>query len=63
MGFTKRMGTTAHPPVPKGLFDDCRVQYLSNIDMKMKKYKIPPELVLNGDQTLSRQDNNGKTGI
>ncbi len=61
MGFTKRMGTTARPPVPKGLFDECRVHYLSSIDMKMKKYKIPPELVLNADQTPSSYISVGRT--
>ena len=61
MGLTKRMGTTARPPVPKGLFDECRVQYLQDIDMKMKRFKIPPELVLNADQTPSSYISVGKT--
>ena len=28
MGYTRRMGTTARPPVPKGLYDECRASYL-----------------------------------
>ena len=28
LGFTRRMGTTARPSVPKGLFDECRFSYL-----------------------------------
>ena len=53
IGFTRRMGTTARPPVPKGLFDECRFSYLRDIEKKMTKYNIPPQLVLNADQTPS----------
>ena len=53
MGYTKRMGTTTRPPVPQGLYDECRRAYLSDIEEKMKKHSIPPELVLNSDQTPS----------
>ena len=47
------MGTTARPPVPKGLYDECRVSYLCDIETIRKKYNIPPELILNADQTPS----------
>ena len=40
MGLTKRAGTTSRPPVPQGLYDECRVEYLGDIDKKIKKYKI-----------------------
>jgi len=53
MGFTKRAGTTSQPPVPQGLYDACRLEYLGAIDRKVKQHKIPPELVLNSDQTPS----------
>ena len=53
MGYTRRMGTTAPPPVPKGLYDECRVSYLRDIETIRKKYNIPPQLILNADQTPS----------
>ena len=46
MGYTKRMGTTARPPVPRGLYDECRRAYLSDINKKIKKYNIPLSLCL-----------------
>lgn len=39
IGFTRRIGTTARPPVPQGLFDECRVQYLRDIDVKVNGNK------------------------
>ena len=53
MGFTRRMGTTTRPPVPRGLYNECRREYLGNIKEITTKYNIPPELVLNADQTPS----------
>ena len=61
MGLTKRAGTTSRPPVPQGLFDECRLEYLGDIDKKIKQYKIPPELVLNSDQTPSSYVSVGKS--
>ena len=46
MGYVKRTGTTTHPPVPQGLYDECRREYLGDIDSKIKKYKIPKNLFL-----------------
>ena len=47
------MGTTARPLVPKGLYDECRVSYLHDIETVRKKNNIPPQLILNADQTPS----------
>ena len=51
MGYTRRVGTTTRPPIPQGLYDESRRDYLASIDMKIKRYNIPPSLVLNSDQT------------
>ena len=61
MGFTKRMGTTTRPPIPPGLYKECRMEYLRGIKDKIKKYNIPPQLVLNADQTPSNYISVGKT--
>lgn len=61
MGYTRRMGTTSRPPVPKGLYDECRVSYLCDIETIRKKYNIPPELILNADQTTSSYVSVGKS--
>ena len=61
MGLTMRAGTTSRPPVLQGLYDQCRVEYLGDIDNKIKKYKIPPELILNSDQTPSSYVSVGKS--
>lgn len=53
LGFVQRAGTTGRPPVPYGLYAESSVMYLQDISEKMKKFSIPPELVLNADQTPS----------
>ena len=53
MGYTRRASTTSRPPAPEGLCSECRRDYLQDIDSKIKKCGIPPELVLNSDQTPS----------
>ena len=53
MGYTRRMGKTARPPVPKGMYDECRIAYVRDIETIVKKYNIPPQLILNADQTPS----------
>ena len=62
-GFSRRAGTTTHPPVPRGLFEECKLMFLSDINKTINEHKIPPELVLNADQTpcscLGRQNDNG----
>lgn len=60
MGYNRRMGTTARPPVPQGIYDECRREYLSEIDQKMKMYSIPADLVINADQTPSSYVSVGK---
>ena len=61
MGYTKRASTTSRPPVPQGLYSECRRDYLQDIDSKIRKYGIPPELVLNSDQTPSSYVSVGKS--
>ena len=61
LGFSKRMGTTGRPPVPQGLFNECRREYLRDIYDKVQKYGIPPDLVLNADQTPSSYISVGKS--
>ena len=53
MKFSARMATTSRPPVPPGLYNECRTHFLRCVDKTIKKYAIPPELVLNSDQTPS----------
>ena len=60
-GYTRRASTTSRPPVPPGLYSECRRDYLQDIDSKIKKYGIPPELVLNSDQTPSSYVSVGKS--
>ena len=58
--YFKRLGTTGRPPVPKGVYDECRLDYLSDINSKVKDHSIPPELVINVDQTPSSYVSVGK---
>lgn len=60
MGLSRRLGTTGRPPVPKGIYDECRLEYLRNIHNKVKLHSIPPELILNADQTPSSYVSVGK---
>ena len=53
MGLGHQTSTTTWPLVPKGLYDACKRDYLCDVNDKRTKYNIPPELVLNGDQTPS----------
>lgn len=61
MGFVKRKGTTTRPPVTQGLYDECRREYLTDIKTKVDRWKIPPELVINSDQTPSSYVSVGKS--
>ena len=47
--FSQRAGTTTRPPVPRGMYEECKLSFLTDIDKCIKKHKIPPEL--NADQT------------
>lgn len=53
LDFVRRMATTSRPPIPKGLYEECRIQFLRNVDKAVKEFSIPPELILNSEQTLS----------
>ena len=61
MGYTRRAATTGRPPVPQGLYNECRREFLQEIDNRIKKYKIPPELIMNSDQTPSSYVSVGKS--
>ena len=43
--FTRRAGTTTRPPFPRGMFEECKLTFPTDIS------RVPPELVLNADQT------------
>ena len=36
MGYTRRAGTTSRPPVPQGIYEECRREFLGDIQEKMK---------------------------
>lgn len=52
-GFSRRAGTTTRHPVPRRLFEECKLTFLSDINKAINEHKIPPDhkLVLNADQT------------
>ena len=60
LGYSRRIGTTSKPPVPQGVYDESRQEYLGDIDHKIKLYSIPAELVLNANQTPSSYVSVGK---
>lgn len=41
MGVTTRAGTTSRPPVPKGIYDECQRESLSDIQEKVQAHNIP----------------------
>ena len=43
--FTRRAGTTTRPPVPRGMFEECKLTFLTDINKMITENKIPPELV------------------
>ena len=51
--FSRRAGTTTRPPVPRGMYEECKLSFLTDIDKCINKHNIPPELVLNADHTPS----------
>ena len=61
IGYTIRRGTTSRPPVPRGLYNECRREYLHSINEMIEEHAIPPELVLNCDQTPSSYVSVGNT--
>ena len=62
-GYSRRMGTTTHPPVPQGLYSECHREYLCDVHDKIKEHSIPPELVLNADQTPSSYVSVGRSTV
>ena len=60
MKVTRRAGTTSRPSVPKEIYEECRYEYLRDVNQKTQLYSIPPELVLNADQTPSSYVSVGK---
>ena len=36
MGLIRRMATTSRPPVPQGLYDECRNHYLREVDERLR---------------------------
>ena len=59
MGLVQRAGMTLHPPVPLGVYEKCCLDFLSGIKKKMKELSIPPDLMLNADQTPSNYVSTG----
>ena len=51
MSYTRRMGTTARPPVPQSLCGECRREYVHDVHDKIKEHNIL--FVLNANQTPS----------
>ena len=51
--FSRRAGITSKPPVPRGLYEDCKLTFLADINNCVKQYNVPLELILNVDQTPS----------
>ena len=47
-------------PVPKGIYEECRLELLSDVDSKIKTHSILPELIINIDQTPSSYVSVGK---
>ena len=55
------MGTTARSPVTQGFYEKCLREYLHDVCEKIKEHNIPPEFVLNADQTPSSYVSVGKS--
>ena len=51
--FPVEPGQHPKPPVPRGLYEECKLTFLSDVNNCIKQYEIPAELILNADQTPS----------
>lgn len=51
MGFARRMKTTGKVEIPEGARKEAELSYLHNIVALAEEHEIPPELVMNLDQT------------
>ena len=49
--FSRRAGTTTRPPVPLGIYEECKLTFLTDIERCIAPHSIPLQLVLNADQT------------
>ena len=58
--FCRRAGTTTKPPVPLGIFEECKLTFLTDIKRCITTHNIPPQFVLNADQTPSSYVSVGK---
>ena len=54
MGFVRRLGTTGKVSIPDSFQKRARKSYLHGIVKKTEDNEIPPSVVLNLDQTLSK---------
>lgn len=43
--------TTIHPPVPQGMFEECKLTFLTDTNRATVQHNILPKLALNADQT------------
>lgn len=59
--FSRRAGTTTRPPVPLGIYEECKLIFLTDIKSCIAVHSIPLQLVLNADQTPSSYVSVGKT--
>ena len=61
MGFKRRVVTTGKVRVPEGAKREAGLQHHYRIVSLVEKYNIPPELILNSDQTPSKYVTVGRT--
>ena len=59
--FSRRAGTTTRAPVPLGIYEECKLTFLTDIKSCIAVHSIPLQLVLNADQTPSSYVSVGKT--
>ena len=58
--FSRRAGTTTRPPVPLGIYEECKLTFLSDIKRCIATHSITRQLLLNADQTPSSYVSVGK---
>ena len=58
--FSRRAGTTTRPPVPLGIYEECKLTFLSDIERCIATHSITRQLLLNADQTPSSYVSVGK---
>ena len=50
-GWSRRKETTGKPPLPKGAVEEAGIIFHHRIAKLVEKYKIPPSMIINIDQT------------